>query len=159
MAYWLFKSEPNTWSWQNQLDKGDIGEGWDGVRNYQAGNNMKAMQIGDLGFFYHSVSEKQIVGIVDVTELWHPDPTDASGRFGMVTVRAVKSMTRPVSLAEIKAEPRLSELAWWQSRLSVVPVGAAEWSCCLKWAIPVCRQALSGIQTASLLKIRNGADK
>ena len=128
MAYWLFKSEPNTWSWQNQLDKGDIGEGWDGVRNYQAGNNMKAMQIGDLGFFYHSVSEKQIVGIVDVIELWHPDPTDASGRFGMVTVRAVKSMTRPVSLAEIKAEPRLSELALVrQSRLSVVPVGAAEW--------------------------------
>ena len=127
MAYWLFKSEPNTWSWHNQLDKGDIGEGWDGVRNYQAGNNMKAMQIGDLGFFYHSVSEKQIVGIVDVIELWHPDPTDASGRFGMVTVRAVKSMTRPVSLAEIKAEPRLSELALVrQSRLSVVPVGAAE---------------------------------
>lgn len=133
MAYWLFKSEPNTWSWQNQLDKGDIGEGWDGVRNYQAGNNMKAMQIGDLGFFYHSVSEKQIVGIVDVIELWHPDPTDASSRFGMVTVRAVKSMTRPISLAEIKAEPRLSELALVrQSRLSVVPVGAAEWKLLLK---------------------------
>ena len=133
MAYWLFKSEPNTWSWQNQLDKGDIGEGWDGVRNYQAGNNMKAMQIGDLGFFYHSVSEKQIVGIVDVIELWHPDPTDASGRFGMVTVRAVKSMTRPVSLAEIKAEPRLSELALVrQSRLSVVPVGAEEWKLLLE---------------------------
>jgi predicted RNA-binding protein with PUA-like domain len=133
MAYWLFKSEPNTWSWQNQLDKGDIGEGWDGVRNYQAGNNMKAMQIGDLGFFYHSVSEKQIVGIVDVIELWHPDPTDASGRFGMVTVRAVKSMTRPVSLAEIKAEPRLSELALVrQSRLSVVPVGAADWKLLLE---------------------------
>ncbi len=133
MAYWLFKSEPNTWSWQNQLDKGDIGEGWDGVRNYQAGNNMKAMQIGDLGFFYHSVSEKQIVGIVDVIELWHPDPTDASGRFGMVTVRAVKSMPRPVSLAEIKAEPRLSELALVrQSRLSVVPVGAAEWKLLLE---------------------------
>jgi predicted RNA-binding protein with PUA-like domain len=133
MAYWLFKSEPNTWSWQNQLDKGAIGEGWDGVRNYQAGNNMKAMQIGDLGFFYHSVSEKQIVGIVDVIELWHPDPTDASGRFGMVTVRAVKSMTRPVSLAEIKAEPRLSELALVrQSRLSVVPVGAAEWKLLLE---------------------------
>ncbi|MGB1625563.1 MAG: EVE domain-containing protein [Candidatus Puniceispirillaceae bacterium] len=133
MAYWLFKSEPNTWSWQNQLDKGDIGEGWDGVRNYQAGNNMKAMQIGDLGFFYHSVSEKQIVGIVDVIELWHPDPTDASGRFGMVTVRAVKSMTRPVSLTEIKSEPRLSELALVrQSRLSVVPVGAAEWKLLLE---------------------------
>ena len=133
MAYWLFKSEPNTWSWQNQLHKGDIGEGWDGVRNYQAGNNMKAMHIGDLGFFYHSVSEKQIVGIVDVIELWHPDPTDTSGRFGMVTVRAVKSMTRPVSLAEIKAEPRLSELALVsQARLSVVPVGAAEWKLLLE---------------------------
>ena len=80
MKYWLFKSEPGTWSWQDQLDKGDSGEGWDGVRNHQAGNNMKAMQIGDLGFFYHSVSEKQIVGIVDVTELWHLDPTDPSGR-------------------------------------------------------------------------------
>ena len=133
MAYWLFKSEPNTWSWQNQLDKGNIGEGWDGVRNYQAGNNMKAMQIGDLGFFYHSVSEKQIVGIVDVIELWHPDPTDASGRFGMVTVRAIKSMAQPVSLAEIKAEPRLSELALVkQSRLSVVPIGAAEWDLLLE---------------------------
>jgi len=133
MKYWLFKSEPGTWSWQDQLDKGDSGEGWDGVRNHQAGNNMKAMQIGDLGFFYHSVSEKQIVGIVDVIELWHPDPTDTSGRFGMVTVRAVKSMTRPVSLAEIKAEPRLSELALVsQARLSVVPVGAAEWKLLLE---------------------------
>ena len=92
MQYWLFKSEPNTWSWQNQLDKGDVGEGWDGVRNHQAGNNMKAMQIGDLGFFYHSVSEKQIVGIVDVTELWHLDPTDPQGRFGMVKVRSYRSL-------------------------------------------------------------------
>ena len=89
MAYWLFKSEPNTWSWDDQLAKADAGEGWDGVRNHQAGNNMKAMEIGDLGFFYHSVSEKQIVGIVDVIEKWHLDPTDPSGKFGMVTVRAV----------------------------------------------------------------------
>ena len=89
MQYWLLKSEPSSWSWQNQLDRGDAGEGWDGVRNYQASNNMKAMQIGDLAFFYHSVNEKQIVGIVEVCALYHPDPTDASGRFGMVTVKAV----------------------------------------------------------------------
>ena len=133
MAYWLMKSEPEEFSIDDLEARPEQREPWDGVRNYQAGNNMKAMQIGDLGFFYHSVSEKKIVGIVDVTELWHPDPTDASGRFGMVTVRAVKSMTRPVSLAEIKAEPRLSELALVrQSRLSVVPVGAAEWKLLLE---------------------------
>lgn len=79
MAYWLFKSEPGAWSWDQQVQKGDTGEGWDGVRNYQAANNMKAMNIGDLGFFYHSVAEKQIVGIVDVIAPYHPDPTDASG--------------------------------------------------------------------------------
>ena len=122
MAYWLFKSEPSTWSWQNQLDKGDEGEGWDGVRNYQASNNMKAMEIGDLGFFYHSVNEKQIVGIVEVCETYHPDPTDASGRFGMVSVKAVKSVTTPVTLAMMKAEESLEDFALIrQSRLSVVP--------------------------------------
>ena len=98
MQHWLLKSEPSSWSWQNQLDRGDTGEGWDGVRNHQASNNMKAMQIGDLAFFYHSVNEKQIVGIVEVCALYHPDPTDASGRFGMVTVKAVKSVTKPVTL-------------------------------------------------------------
>ena len=129
MNYWLIKSEPSSWSWDDQLAKGDIGEGWDGVRNHQASNNMKAMEIGDLAFFYHSVDEKQIVGIVEVIELYHPDPTDASGRFGMVTVRAVKSMTRPVTLANIKAEPRLAEIALVrQSRLSVVPVSADQWA-------------------------------
>jgi len=129
MAYWLFKSEPNTWSWNDQLAKADAGEGWDGVRNHQAGNNMKAMEIGDLGFFYHSVSEKQIVGIVDVIEKWHLDPTDPSGKFGMVTVRAVTSVTAPVTLAQIKAEPRLAEFALVrQSRLSVVPVTDEEWA-------------------------------
>ena len=101
MNYWLMKSEPSTWSWDDQLARGEDGEGWDGVRNHQASNNMKAMEIGDLAFFYHSVNEKQIVGIVEVCELYHPDPTDASGRFGMVTVRAVASMVRPVTLAEI----------------------------------------------------------
>ena len=135
MAYWLFKSEPNTWSWQNQLDKGDAGEGWDGVRNYQASNNMKAMEIGDLGFFYHSVNEKQIVGIVDVIERYHPDPTDASGRFGMVTVRAVKTVTRPVTLTEMKAEPALEDFALIrQSRLSVVPVNEAQWQLIMQMA-------------------------
>ena len=128
MQYWLMKSEPSTWSWQNQLNRGKQGEGWDGVRNYQAGNNMKAMQIGDLGFFYHSVNEKRIVGIVDVIKTWHLDPTDSTGRFGMVTVRAVKDMQTPVSLADIKAEPRLAELALVrQSRLSVVPVSEDHW--------------------------------
>jgi len=126
MAYWLLKSEPGTWSWDDQVKAGSTG--WDGVRNYQAANNMKAMALGDLCFFYHSVSEKQIVGIVEVCQLYHPDPSDASGRFGMVGVKAVKPMERPVSLAEIKAEPRLSDLALVrQSRLSVVPVNATEW--------------------------------
>ena len=135
MAYWLFKSEPSTWSWQNQLDKGDEGEGWDGVRNYQASNNMKAMAVGDLGFFYHSVNEKQIVGIVEVIETYHPDPTDASGRFGMVTVRAVKTVTQPVTLAMMKAEPDLEDFALIrQSRLSVVPVNDAQWDFIMKMA-------------------------
>ena len=135
MAYWLFKSEPSTWSWQDQLNKGDEGEGWDGVRNYQASNNMKAMEVGDLGFFYHSVNEKQIVGIVDVIETYHPDPTDASGRFGMVTVRAVKTVTKPVTLAEMKAEPELEDFALIrQSRLSVVPVSKAQWQMILNMA-------------------------
>ena len=129
MNYWLMKSEPSSWSWDDQLARGGIGEGWDGVRNHQASNNMKAMEIGDLAFFYHSVNEKRIVGIVEVIELYHPDPTDASGRFGMVTVRAVKSMTRPVTLADIKAEPRLAEMALVrQSRLSVLPVSADQWA-------------------------------
>ena len=128
MAYWLFKSEPNTWSFNDQLAKGDEGEGWDGVRNYQAGNNMKAMEIGDLGFFYHSVIEKRIVGIVRVTKKWHLDPTDATGRFGMVTVVAVKEVVKPVTLAEIKNEPLLENFALVrQSRLSVVPVSQDEW--------------------------------
>lgn len=128
MAYWLFKSEPGAWSWDDQVRKGDAGEGWNGVRNHQAANNMKAMQVGDRGFFYHSVDEKRIVGIVEVIETYHPDPTDASGRFGMVTIRAVKPVARPVTLAEIKAEPRLDGFPLVrQSRLSVVPVSDAQW--------------------------------
>ena len=128
MAYWLFKSEPNTWSFEDQLAKGDEGEGWDGVRNHQAGNNMKAMEIDELGFFYHSVIEKRIVGIVRVSKKWHLDPTDPTGRFGMVSVVAVKRVEKPVTLIEIKNEPLLNNFALVrQSRLSVVPVSTDEW--------------------------------
>ena len=138
MAYWLFKSEPNTWSWDDQVKVGDAGETWDGVRNYQAANNMKAMKIGDRGFFYHSVNEKQIVGIVEVIEEYHPDPTDKSERFGMVTVKAVTPVAKPVTLADIKGEPSLEDFALVrQSRLSVVPVTDAQW-----------RQILSMAETA-----------
>jgi predicted RNA-binding protein with PUA-like domain len=124
----LMKSEPSSWSWQDQLDRGDLGEGWDGVRNHQASNNMKVMQLGDLAFFYHSVNEKQIVGIVEVIALYHPDPTDASGRFGMVTVKAVESMSKPVTLADIKGDERLQDMALVrQARLSVTPVTKDQW--------------------------------
>ena len=135
MHYWLLKSEPSAWSWQNQLDRGEQGEGWDGVRNYQASNNMKAMAIGDLAFFYHSVNEKQIVGIVEVCALYHPDPTDASGRFGMVTVKAVKSLDTPVTLADIKADERLQDMALVrQPRLSVTPVTAKQFAIIMQMA-------------------------
>ena len=128
MAYWLFKSEPSSWSWDDQTAAGDAGTGWDGVRNYQAANNMKAMALGDLGFFYHSVDEKRIVGIVEVSALYHPDPSDPSGRFGMVDVKAVQPVTKPVTLAEIKANPALEGFALIrQARLSVVPVEPQHW--------------------------------
>ena len=126
MQYWLFKSEPGAWSWDDQVKDG-VAE-WDGVRNHQANNNMKAMKKGDRGFFYHSVNEKRIVGIVEVVREHYPDPTDATGRFGMVDVKAVKPVAVPVPLSEIKAEPGLRDLALVrQSRLSVVPVSADEW--------------------------------
>ena len=126
MAYWLFKSEPGAWSWDDQVREG-VAE-WDGVRNYQANNNMLAMRLGDKGFFYHSVNEKRIVGVVEVVKEHYPDPTDESGRFGMVDVKAVTAVKTPVTLAEIKAEPRLGNLALLrQSRLSVAPVGDEEW--------------------------------
>ncbi len=128
MASWLLKSEPGTWSWDDQVAKGDLGEEWDGVRNYQARNNMREMKLGDLGFFYHSVNEKQIVGVVEVCAVAHPDSTTDDPRWECVDVKAVGAFPRPVSLAEIRDEPRLSELALVrQSRLSVVPVAEAEW--------------------------------
>ena len=129
MAYWLFKSEPNTWSWDDQLAKGEEGEQWDGVRNYQARNNMRAMKLGDLGFFYHSVNEKRIVGIVEVCAESHQDSTTDDERWDCVDVKAVAPIPNPVTLAEIKAEPRLAEFALVrQSRLSVVPVSDEEWA-------------------------------
>jgi len=128
MAYWLFKTEPSAWSWEQQKKKGAKGEPWSGVRNYQAANNMKAMQKGDRGFFYHSVDEKRIVGIVEVSGLYRLDPTDETGRFGLVEVKAVRDLPKPVTLAEIKAEPRLVDMVLVKnSRLSVQPVTAAEW--------------------------------
>ncbi|MEM9045711.1 MAG: EVE domain-containing protein [Pseudomonadota bacterium] len=129
MAFWLFKSEPNTWSWDDQVAKGDVGEQWDGVRNYQARNNMRQMRLGDLGFFYHSVNEKRIVGVVEVCAESHPDSTTDDPRWDCVDVRAIAPIPRPVTLAEIKAEEALSDFALVrQSRLSVVPVSEAEWA-------------------------------
>ena len=133
MQYWLFKSEPGAWSWKDQVEA-DTAE-WDGVRNYQANNNMKEMNKGDRGFFYHSVNEKQIVGVVEIVKEHYPDSTDKSGRFGMVDVKALFPVKKPVTLADIKAEPQLADLALVkQSRLSVVPVGKKEWKILCKMA-------------------------
>ncbi|MDA7763527.1 EVE domain-containing protein [Pelagibacterales bacterium] len=122
------KSEPSTWSWEQQIKVGSKGEGWDGVRNYQASNNMKKMKKGDLCFFYHSVKERDIIGIVKVKNEYHPDPTDTSERFGMVTVVAVKPLKNRVNLDQIKEDKRLSHLALVkQSRLSVMPIDAKSW--------------------------------
>ena len=126
MAYWLLKSEPGSWSWEDQVRDG-VTE-WDGVRNHQADNNMKAMKRGDRCFFYHSVKAKEIVGVVEVVREHYPDPSDASGRFGMVDVKVVAPVRKPVSLKEIKAAPALQDMRLVrQSRLSVSPVTPAEW--------------------------------
>jgi len=128
MEYWLMKSEPSTWSWEQQVKVGSKGEGWDGVRNYQASNNMKKMKKGDLCFFYHSVKERDIIGIVKVKNEYHPDPTDKSERFGMVTVVALKPLKNTVNLDQIKNDKRLIHLALVkQSRLSVMPIDAKSW--------------------------------
>lgn len=131
MQYWLVKSEPFKWSWDMHVKKGV--QGWDGVRNYQASNNMKAMKIGDLAFFYHSNEGKEIVGIVEVAREYHPDLTDETGKFGMVDFKAVKPVKKPVSLAQIKDTPALKDMALLkQSRLSVSPVSKAEWDYIIK---------------------------
>ena len=126
MNYWLVKSEPSAWSWEDHVKKKI--EPWDGVRNYQACNNMKSMRIGDKAFFYHSINEKRIVGTLQVVKEYHPDPSDKSKRFGMVTFKAQKPLKEPVTLQQIKNDPRLRNLALVrQSRLSVMPIDAVSW--------------------------------
>ena len=126
MKYWLIKSEPATWSWENQL-KANV-EMWDGVRNYQARNNLMKMKKGDLCFFYHSVKEKKIVGIVEVTKEYYSDPTDKSGKFVVVDVKAKKKLKKPISLQQIRAEKKLQHLLLIkQSRLSVMPIDLLAW--------------------------------
>ncbi|MCD1617382.1 EVE domain-containing protein [Salipiger marinus] len=129
MRFWLFKSEPSAWSWQDQLAKGDTGEEWDGVRNYQARNVMREMTVGDRGFFYHSQSEKAVVGIVEVIAESHPDSKAEDPRWDCVDIKAVMPLPRPVTLDQIKAEPDLAGMALVkQARLSVQPVTAEEWA-------------------------------
>ena len=129
--YWLLKSEPSTWSWEDQVKAGV--EMWGGVRNYQAGNNLMNMKKKDLCFFYHSVSEKLIVGIVEVVKEHYPDPTDRTGRFVVTDVRTKRKLKRAVSLEEIKSTPKLSNMALIkQSRLSVMPLTKNEWDTIIK---------------------------
>ena len=128
MAYWLFKSEPATWSWTQQKEKGKAGEVWTGVRNYQARNNMRAMKLGDKGFFYHSNEGKEIVGIVEVSATLHPDPTDKDGKWECVDIRAVQDVPKPVTLEAIKEDSELADMVLVNnSRLSVQPVTTEEW--------------------------------
>ena len=128
MNYWLFKSEPDVWGWHDQVAKGDAGEEWDGVRNYQARNNMRAMAQGDLGFFYHSRTGLEIVGIVAVCAEAHPDSTTDDARWECVDVRAVKPLAKPVTLETIKNDPRLRDMVLVNNaRLSVQPVSPEEW--------------------------------
>ena len=131
MKYWLLKSEPNAWSWDNQVKEG--ASMWDGVRNYQARNNLKEMKKNDLCFFYHSVTEKSIVGIVKVVKEYYPDPTDKTGRFVVVDVKATKKLKNPVSLDQIKENNKLKDIALVkQSRLSVMPLKKTEWDIIIK---------------------------
>jgi len=129
VAHWLYKSEPDVFSYDDLAAKGEAGQEWDGVRNYQARNHMRAMKRGDRGFFYHSNEGKEIVGIVEVVREVHPDSTDDSGTWECVDIRAVRPVPRPLTLAEAKAEPRLKGMALVSnSRLSVQPVTDAEWA-------------------------------
>ena len=128
MRFWLFKSEASTWSWAQQVAKGEAGEEWDGIRNYQARNHMRDMKVGDRGFFYHSQTEKAVVGIVEVCAEIHADSTTDDERWECVDVKAVQSMPSPVTLAMCKADPRLSGMVLVNNtRLSVQPVSEAEW--------------------------------
>ncbi|MEM8571180.1 MAG: EVE domain-containing protein [Pseudomonadota bacterium] len=128
MRYWLFKSEVSTWSWDQQVAKGDVGEEWDGVRNYQARNFMREMTVGDKGFFYHSQKEREIVGLVEVIAEAHPDSTTDDARWECVDLKAIAPMPKPVTLEMCKSEPRLQDMVLVNnSRLSVQPVSAEEW--------------------------------
>ena len=131
MKYWLLKSEPNAWSWDDQLREGQ--SMWDGVRNYQARNNLKKMKNGDLCFFYHSVTEKSIVGIVKVVKEFYDDPTDKTGRFVVVDVKPLKKLKNSVSLNQIKETKKLKNISLIkQSRLSVMPLSKIEWDIIIK---------------------------
>ena len=135
MAHWLFKSEPTTWSFDQQIAAGKKGTFWNGVRNHLAKKHLMAMQVGERGFFYHSNEDKAIVGIVEVIKPYYPDHTDETGKFGMVDVRAVKALKNKVTLARIKAEPRLVGMTLVNnSRLSVQPVSDEEWRIVLELA-------------------------
>ena len=135
MAHWLFKSEPTTWSFDQQIAAGEKGTFWNGVRNHLAKKHLMAMQVGDRGFFYHSQEDKAVVGIVEVIKPYYPDHTDETGKFGMVDVRAVKALKNKVTLARIKAEPRLAGMTLVNnSRLSVQPVSDEEWRIVLELA-------------------------
>ncbi len=135
MAHWLFKSEPDVFGWDDLVAKGDAGEQWDGVRNYQARNNMRAMQVGEQGLFYHSNIGKEAVGIVEVIALAHPDTTSPDPKWECVDIRAVRKLPRAISLDEAKAEPRLRDMVLvTNSRLSVQPVSDAEWAVILELA-------------------------
>jgi len=129
MAHWLFKSEPSAWSFEKLASFGAGGTDWSGVRNHSAKLNMQAMKVGEQGFFYHSNEGKEIVGIVEVSKAYRPDPSDKTGKFGMVDIRATRALPRPVTLETIKAEKRLKDMALvTNSRLSVQPVTDAEWA-------------------------------
>jgi len=131
MKYWLLKSEPDAWSWDNQVKEG--ASMWDGVRNYQARNNLKEMKKNDLCFFYHSVKERSIIGIVKVVKEYYPDPTDKTERFVVVDVKATKKLKNPVSLDQIKENNKLKDIALVkQSRLSVMPLKKTEWEIIIK---------------------------
>ncbi|NDA45855.1 MAG: EVE domain-containing protein [Alphaproteobacteria bacterium] len=133
MAHWLVKSEPSVWSFEQQIAAGAKGTHWNGVRNHLAKQHLMAMKKGDHAFFYHSNEGKEIVGIVEVIKTFYPDPTDESGKFGMVDFKAVKALQRPVTLAEVKATPALAKMSLVTSmRLSVQPVTEAEWKLILK---------------------------
>jgi predicted RNA-binding protein with PUA-like domain len=135
VAYWLFKSEPSVWSFDQMIAAGAQGTYWNGVRNHLAKKHMMTMQVGEKGFFYHSNEEKAIVGVVEVIKPYYPDHTDETGKFGMVDVRAVKTVKHPVTLAKIKAEPRLAQMVLVKnSRLSVQPVEPSEWRTVLELA-------------------------